>query len=252
MHEEKLKVISCQGFCFKYYYIVGMLLSLLISIGCDRTPVHRNCDEEPAWSPDGRYIAFYRDPNRYPPVPYGEEDSSGIWILNLDTMEANFLVKGWSPDWLPDGEWIAYGYNRDIYMINVGTKGIRQLTTWGSCFSPDWSPNGQLLVFDCSIDNLDSNGIWIMELGTNSAIKHIGLGREPSWGPDCRKIVYAGRSAFPSLHEFDVWVTDTSGIDTLRLTSDGGRSPDAKKIVFSQRDEEAAATSLWIRLYIYV
>lgn len=195
-------------------------------------------DEDPAWSPDGRYIAYFHDPNDIPIVGlrpmlfFGcskfnddEEDRRpGIWVLDLETMESEFLTEGWSPDWSPDSKEIVYVNNRNIYKINVETREIQQLTTWGSCFFPDWAPAIDLLTFDCTIGNLDSNGIWIMNL-TDDTTKHLGLGREPDWNNNCNRITYAGRSINPSHHEYDVWITDTTGIDTVYITTNGGRSP---------------------------
>jgi len=57
------------------------------------------------------------------------------------------------------------------------------------------------------------------------ALQNIGLGREPDWNPNCDRIAYTGRSSNPSHHEHDVWITDTSGTDTIRLTDNGAQSP---------------------------
>jgi len=215
---------------FKLFFVLYLSIFIVLS-GCSKKddndgfmkPIVSSGEVEPAWSPDGQYIAYTKE---------GEYE---IWLFEIATEESEYLTDGSSPDWSPDGKEIVYCHSRDIYKINVETKEIQQLTTWGSCFFPDWSPDGEVLAFDCTIGNLDSNGIWIMNL-SNNFLKHLGLGREPDWNPYCNKITYTGRSAAPSHHENDVWITDTSGIDTLRLTSEGGKSPvfspDGSKIAY--------------------
>jgi len=225
-------------------YLFLLSLYLMFSVGCGHGVRYRNCDEEPAWSPDGYRIAFYRDPNRNPPVPFGEEDSSGIWILDLETMDAYFLTKGRLPDWSPDGKWIAYVYNRNIYKINVETKEIKQLTTWGSCFFPDWALNGKLLAFDFSYHtpSFDSFGIWILNLIDNTT-KHLGGGREPDWHPGGNILTFIG--VIDSVG--GIYAADTNGYN-VRLIVKGGYSPvflyspvfspDGSKIAYvSERDQ---------------
>ena len=72
-------------------------------------------DDSPAWSPDGRQLAFtsYRD---------GDWE---IYVMNADGSDVRRLTdnSAWddSPAWSPDGRWIAYASDRDgddeIYVL---------------------------------------------------------------------------------------------------------------------------------------
>ena len=78
----------------------------------------------PAWSPDGRKIAFSRD---------GPGSNDEIYVINADGSGQRRLTQsGRQPLWSPDGQKIAFRSKRngndDIYVMNPDGSGQRNLT----------------------------------------------------------------------------------------------------------------------------
>lgn len=199
-------------------------------------------EREPAFSPDGKFIAY---------------STGEIWLFEIATGESEYLTDGLSPDWSPDGKWILYVKGRDIYKINVETKVIKQLTTWGSCFYPDWAPDGKRIAFDTSHDDpKGANVIWLMDSnGTNYkdiSIHGIGEWREPDWSPSGDKIVhirYVGVT-FP-----EIFIMDSAGQNSVRLTNNQTIdfspvwSPDGSKIAYvgeTRNEKNWSCYNIWV------
>jgi Tol biopolymer transport system component len=194
-------------------------------------------DEMPDWSPDGNVITYTHHPQNNVELQNGFNQ---VWLLDLTTMTKSFLTEGFNPKWSPDGKGIALVKNNDIYTIDLGTKGITQLTNWSSCFFPTWSPDGRKIAFDTDHnDPRGANAIWIMNAdGTNKkdiSIHGTGEWREPSWSRNGKWILhirYIGIS-YPEL-----FLMDTTGNNAIRLTyntfddRDAEWSPDGNKIVW--------------------
>ena len=97
----------------------------------------------PAWSPDGKTIAFMRT---------NYETAREMYVMNADGSSPHPLAyPGFRPDaepsWSPDGTMLAFGTLPTIGTINVDGTGL-QVFDRPFSFDPDWSPDGRSLVFN--------------------------------------------------------------------------------------------------------
>jgi TolB protein len=131
-------------------------------------------DQGPAWSPDGRTIAFvsYRDER---PLG-GRRWQQVMYVMNTDGSEQRKLTRmsnsgGWF-SWSPDGRRIAFVSDRDgndeVYVINVDGRGLRKLThNPARDGHPKWSSDGRRIGFvsnrggnrDIYVVNVDGSGL---------------------------------------------------------------------------------------------
>src|SRR5713101_5404525 len=84
-------------------------------------------DNEPAWSPDGKSLAFTS--NRSTPDP-DRNFNTDIWVIsannadkgaNLTRITTN-LGSDHSPAWSPDGKWLAFVSQTDVKAIDYATQ----------------------------------------------------------------------------------------------------------------------------------
>jgi dipeptidyl aminopeptidase/acylaminoacyl peptidase len=86
-------------------------------------------DQTPAWSPDGRRLAFAS--NRSRPDPDATYDSD-IWVVDADntdrgahpTQVTTDPGDEQEPAWSPDGKWIAYTTQLDPELYQYGTRQV--------------------------------------------------------------------------------------------------------------------------------
>src|SRR5205807_3930436 len=80
----------------------------------------------PAWSPDGRQIAFTS------PLP--NQGNPHVFVMRADGTGAHQVTHGveeYDPAWSPSGEEIAFGDSRDssLYAIHPDGTRLRRITT---------------------------------------------------------------------------------------------------------------------------
>ena len=144
-----------------------------------------NDARQPAWSPDGKWIAFfaYRD---------GGYD---IWAVAPDGSNQHKLTWGpfddREPAWSHDGKKIAFSSDRgnplgsdyNIWTLDIGSGELQQITKDPSDdYMPTWSPDDKEIAHASSRDN--GRWIWVTNVadGTERKIGN-GSGRldAPSW-----------------------------------------------------------------------
>ncbi|HSE98515.1 MAG TPA: amidohydrolase, partial [Blastocatellia bacterium] len=119
-----------------------------------------NDARQPAWSPDGKSIAFqsYRDGNWH------------ISTVSADGSQLKQITTGHfddrEPHWSPDGKSIVFTSDRsgnyDIWQIDLSSNSLEQLTRdSANDYNPAWSPDGSQIAFVS--ERADGRGIWLIK-----------------------------------------------------------------------------------------
>jgi len=217
--------------------------------GVTRLTNDRADDVDPAWSPDGRRIAFAKDGQ----IHVMNADGSGVTNLTSD-----FSVNR-GPAWSPDGRRIAFHSDRDadgnfvifeIYtMAADGTVPIRLTDLPGDHSSAAWSPDGRTIAFVCQdfssasarqICAMNADGTDVRVLTDNARDQRDA---DPSFSPDGRKIVFT-RTGYGYDGKAEVVTMNPDGSDLNRLyngfyvnANHPVFAPDGTKIAFSAGPE---------------
>ncbi len=177
----------------------------------------------PAWSPDGKRLAFVQSDRR---------GNSDIMVLDLEGGRVRRLTDSncinTEPSWNPAGTQIAFTSDREgtpqIYLMEDDGSNVRRLTTEGSYnASPAWSPNGVMVSYVSRFEG--KFDLFVFKLGEGKAYQiTTGLvsSESPAWSPDERKLVFVSTRN----GGMQLFTTDLSGSQIKKvMESTGCQSP---------------------------
>jgi Tol biopolymer transport system component len=152
----------------------------------------------PAWSPDGRKIAFIRVDSAF---------NTEVYVMNANGKGEQNLTNDpaleFFPDWSSDGRRIAFSSARSgafaVYTMRPNGTNVRKLTDDSlDAFDAAWSPESDRLAFSDNFTSSESD-LFMMKAngaGVTQLFETPQNETSPSWSPD------GGRIAFERF-EFD-------------------------------------------------
>jgi len=197
-------------------------------------------DFTPAFSPDGKTLAFSR----------AIEEGTDVYTVNLkDNCCLQRLTVGrfsdnLSPTYSPDGQRMAFVSTRaglpQIYVMAADGTDQQLFAPFdygvtGSSNAPEWSPDGQSVAFHRDVAG--TLQIFVLDVRTRTVrqLTSVGRNEDPTWAPDSRHLCFVSdRSGYRQL-----WIIDleTGRIRPL-LQQSGARLP-----AWSPRLPETAAST---------
>jgi len=166
--------------------------------------VHDDAPLTPAWSPDGKRVAF---------VPGAAR--RGVWIISGSGRGLRRITLGRGdplfPSWSPQGSALVFADldrrrsgRHDLFVVRTNGTALKRLTGSNADEThPAWAPNGNEIVYERGRD------LWRMRADGRYQRLLIRNAGAPSWSPGGSRIAFV-RSG-------DVWTMRRDGSDALRV-----------------------------------
>lgn len=201
--------------------------------------------EQPAWSSDGRRIAFSK---------------GGLYVVSVDGSNQRMLNgEGRSPTWSPDDSQIAFVRQDGVYVMNADGADVRRLVGSESpnydepFYAAAWSPDGRIIAFGAF--NSPYYGLFVMN-ADGSEPRAVGQPYYTSyapgrlaWSPDGSRLAFSSSGGITAV--------DRAGHEQLLVRSTNAQlwgpdwSPDGRHLVLSKATSpECAVGSCPARLFL--
>jgi len=211
--------------------------------------VGNSAADNPAWSPDGRRLAY----NSFRALDGSDGrnlfNHQNIWVVNADgsgsvplTRLTALSTDSVEPAWSPDGRKLAFASSRafdgsdapnrnatgNIWLMNADGSGATALTRIDAAFlassgNPLWSSDGRRIAFESQRDLDGSNAgglvsnIWVMNADGSGATPLTRLASAsisgPAWSPNGNKLAYFSNRALDGSDGIDVSLSDQADVE---------------------------------------
>ena len=229
---------ACDESCRQLLFVRGGHIFITTLLGNDARQLTSDKYQvafDPAWSADGRRIAFARfDANGMPEIYLMDADGSSVV-----RRAAGFH----SPTWSPDGRRLAVSqdgclYSCEMFLLSVEEDGTPPVHVASMAADPAWSPDGKRIAFvslsgddgfhELQVMNADGSGVESITLRDYGAIYR------PAWSPDGRRIAFSKCLSGGC----NIFTVNSDGTGLVQLTTVGNAfgaawSPDGRRIGFT-------------------
>ncbi len=169
----------------------------------------------PAWSPDGKTIAFTQ----------AIDGNSDIYTVNVDGTNLRRLTTDSSIEtsatWSPDGKKIAFVSDRagspQIYIMNADGTGQERFTFNGDYNAdPAWSPRGDKIAFTSMLDTRFNIVVKSLDgLVEKQLTADMGRNDSPSWSADGRHLAFTSTRGGTK----QVYIMNANGNNQIQVTN---------------------------------
>lgn len=172
----------------------------------------------PAWSPNGRRIAYTSDVGTQYPGLYsmGTDGQNQRKLSNLDHSTQGVETPTWSPDGtrIAVATYVTRNGKGQIWVLNTETGRWLEVTdAKDGAYDPAWSPDGEWIAFAVREGNGSNIFVvpadaekWEGDYPVPVRLTTDGASRHPAWSPDGRRLAYVALKD----GSFDLYAADVN------------------------------------------